>query len=149
MKPRKAELAELAALLEAGAETPEQLAELFVKRLDELRGARSHHYAAAIVAGIPMAVGPYSTRNQAQKALEKFPVDKAWYVHGWTPEGWTTHLAEVDAPPPPHETEQLKGGQFMQRFWSTVNDKEHTAIVARNRGDLEVKVVRPGRGYWG
>lgn len=148
MRLRKHEREQLAALLEQGAETPELLAEEFVKHLDQLRGERSHHYACAIVAGIPMTIGPYSTKGQAERALAKFPVDRAWAVPGWTAEGWVNHIAEVDKEPPPRVTEQLKGGQFWGRV-QEIKDHERTALVGQRRQDVEIKPLKLPRGAWG
>jgi hypothetical protein len=149
MKLRKAEKEALAALLESGAETAEELAEGFVKLLDTLRGARSHHYAAAIVAGIPLTIGPYVTKAQAEKAISRFPAEKKWIVPGWTPEGWDTHLADVDAKPVKQEVsaaEQRKRGSL---FWAKarpIMDNEADGLVLQERGTVQVKLLK---GAWG
>lgn len=94
MQLRKAEKEELCALLEQGAETPEALVNDFVKTLDAQRSQRSHYFACMLVAGFPLAIGPFSTSGQAAKAAQKMPAEKAWVVPGWTSEGWHVHLGE-------------------------------------------------------
>jgi hypothetical protein len=152
MRPRKKELEALSALLEGGAETPEQLAELFIKEWERLLAERSHVYACMIVGGFPLSVGPFSTKNQAQKAIEKLGADKAWIVTGWTPEGWERHLSEVDAKPEPHKPNAAEEKKREKAFWSTVRrieDGDQTAIVCKNRGEVEIKAVKLPRGTWG
>lgn len=162
MRLKKAEKEALASLLEAGAETPEALVEDFVKLLDQLRGERSHHYACAIVAGIPMTIGPYSTRGQADKAIRKLGGDcvttlsddgtevvrkKIWIVPGWTEEGWLAHLAEVDKEPVPAKQGEMKNGTFWGRV-SQIKDNELTAIVGHNKQDIEIKAFPLSKGAW-
>lgn len=148
MRLLKKEKEAIAQLLEQGAETPEALAEEVAKLLDRLRGERGYHYACAIVAGIPMTIGPYTTRRQAEKALGRFPADKAWLVQGWTEEGWIAHLAEVDKPAPPRGTEQLKGGQFWGKV-QAIREHEQTAIVGKSRQDIEIRPFVIPKGAWG
>lgn len=148
MRPRKKELEALSALLEGGADTPEQLAEAFIKEWERLLAQRSHIYACMIVGGFPLAHGPYSTKNQAQKAIEKLGADKAWIVTGWTADGWLNHLAEVDREPAPHEVEQLKGGQFWGKV-QAIREGDATAIVGKNRQDIEIKPFVHKKGAWG
>lgn len=148
MKLKKAEKEALASLLETGAETPEALVEDFVKLLDQLRGARSHFYACAIVAGIPLTIGPYSTRGQAEKAIAKFDAQKKWIVPGWTEEGWVAHLAEVDAKPEPQELNATERRKREAAFWSKARplmDGEANGIVVKDRGP-QITLLK---GAWG
>jgi hypothetical protein len=149
MRLRKAEKEALANLLEQGAETPEALVEDFVKLLDELRGARSHHYACAIVAGIPLSIGPFTTNAQAVKAIGKLGAEKVWIVPGWTEEGWTAHLAEVDAKPQKHELNAEERRKRESLFWSKarpIMDGEADGIVVKDRGPA-VSLLK--KGHWG
>lgn len=154
MRLKKAEKEALAGLLEAGAETPEQLAEDFVKLLDQLRGERSHRYAVLQVAGIPVVVGPFATEKQARSAVEKAAIaDKVIWVHdGWTEEGLKAHMEKVDAPPKPHEPNAAERRKLEKGFWahvSRIRDGEATAIVGHNKQDIEIKPFPIQRGAWG
>lgn len=149
MRLLKREKDALAALLVEGAESPEDLVESFVKKLDELRGTRTHSYACMIVAGIPLAIGPFATDSQAERAAKKLGAEKLWVVGGWTPEGWANHLAELDKAPEPLKLNAKEKAAREKGFWSKVSrvrDGEVTAIT----GKVEIKpLVTPGRGYWG
>jgi hypothetical protein len=148
----KREKEALSELLIAGAETPEVLVDLFVKKLDELRAERTHVFACAVVAGIPITIGPVSTRNQAEKLIGKVGASRAWVVPGWTAEGWERHIAEVDTPPDPHTLNAKEEAARAKGFWAKVQQiREHetTALVAKNKHDIEIKAVSPGPGYWG
>lgn len=149
MRLRKAEREALASLLEQGADTPGDLVDEFVKLLDELRGARSHHYACAIVAGIPMTIGPYTTKAQATKAIEKFGADKVWVVLGWTEEGWVAHLASVDAKPEPAKLNAAEQRKRDSMFWQKARplmDGRADGLVVKDRGP-QVKLLK--KGHWG
>ena len=146
MRLRKAERDALASLLEQGADTPSDLVDDFVKLLDELRGARPHHYACAIVAGIP-----YATKAQAEKAIAKFPAEKKWIVPGWTEEGWVAHLAEVDAKPEaakPNAAEQRKRDAMFWQKARPLMDGEADGLVLKPRDDVWVKPFKTPRGVW-
>lgn len=150
MRLRKAEKEALANLLQQGAETPEQLVDSFVDLLDELRGARSHHYACAIVAGFPLTIGPYTTTAQAKKAIGKLGATKAWIVPGWTEEGWVNHLAEVDAPPAPHKLSAAEERKRDSLFWQKARplmDGEADGLVVKDRGVQIKQILKPG--HWG
>ena len=144
---RKNEREALAAILEEGADTPETLAQIVADKLDELRGARRHHYACLIVAGIPVAVGPYSTRNQAQKVVTKLHADKAWVVGGWTPEGFTAHLDNLDAEVEAFKLNAKEAASREKQFWgrvSRIRENEATAIT----GKVEIRTLVK-KGAWG
>ena len=146
---RKAERDALANLLEQGAETPGDLVDAFVSLLDELRGKRSHHYAITIIAGVPVTLGPYTTRAQAEKALAKFPTDRTWVVPGWTEEGWVAHLAEVDAKPEPAKLNAAEQRKRDSMFWQKARplmDGDADGLVVKDRGP-QVRLVK--RGAWG
>jgi hypothetical protein len=146
---RKNEREVLAELLEQGADTPETLAQLVADKLDELRGERTGHYACMIVAGIPVAVGPFATDNQAQKAAEKAALaDKTWIVDGWTPEGWANHLTELDKAPERSALNKKEEAARAKAFWgrvSRIKDGEATAIT----GNVTVKPLKLPKGCWG
>lgn len=148
MKPRKAELAALSALLEAGAESPADMAEVFIKEWERLLGERSHVYACMIVGGFPISVGPFATKNQAQRAIEKLGADKAWIVTGWTPEGWERHLEEVDAKPEPQKLSADEQRKRDKAFWSKVHAIREGDVTAVT-GKVEVKALKIPRGAWG
>jgi hypothetical protein len=150
---RKNEREALAEILMSGAETPEELAQLVADKLDELRGERTFSYACMIVAGIPMAVGPFATANQAQKAADKAALaDKVWIVSGWTPDGFAAHLAELDKAPEPHKPNAKEQRARDRQFWSKVRaieDGEATAIVGKSRRDIEIRAFPIPKGAWG
>lgn len=144
MRLLKREKDALAELLMQGAESPEILAEELVKRLDEMRGERTHVFACAIVAGVPISIGPLSTRNQAEKAIAKIGADKAWVVPGWTAEGWEGHISELDKEPEPAKVNSAEQKKLDSRFWakvSEIREKESTALVGQRRQDIEIKVL--------
>lgn len=148
MRLLKKEREALASLLEQGAETPADLVDDFVKLLDQLRGERSHHYACAIVAGIPMTIGPYTTKAQATKAIEKFGADRVWVVPGWTEEGWVRHLSEVDAKPEPAKLSADEQRKRESMFWQKARplmDGQADGLVVKDRGPQ----VRLLKGAWG
>jgi hypothetical protein len=99
VKLLKKEKDALTALLEGGAESAGDLAELVAGELDRQRAERSFSYGVLILAGIPKTLGPYATSGQAKRALAKHGADKAWVVGGHTSEGLDLHMAKVDAPP--------------------------------------------------
>lgn len=149
MRLKKAEKEALAALLIDGADSPEDLVDIFVKKLDELRGARSHFYACAIVAGIPLTIGPFTTRAQAEKAIGKFDAQKKWIVPGWTEEGWVAHLAEVDAKPVKAELNATERRKREAGFWAKARplmDGEANGLVVKDRGPA-ISLVK--KGHWG
>ena len=133
MKTLKAELATLSALLEGGADTPEELAEAFVKELDRLRGERAFYYACYVSAGIPGAVGPFSTKGQAERAITKAGIaEKVWIVGGHTEEGFAFHLANVDKKPEPRKLSAKEQAAQDKGFWQKkrrIDDKEIPAIT--------------------
>lgn len=139
---RKNEREALADVLMQGADNPEELAQLVADKLDELRGERTHSFACMIVAGIPIAVGPFATSNQAQKAADKAALaDKRWIVSGWTADGFASHLAELDKVPEPSKLNAKEAAAREKGFWARVSQiKEHnvTAIA----GNVEIRAVR-------
>lgn len=92
MRPTKAELMELALLLEGGAETPETLAEDFLALREQQIANRGVGLYCAIVCG-DQIVGPWTTALQASK------VGKV--IHYASPLGWKQHLESVDSLPKP------------------------------------------------
>lgn len=145
MRLLKSQKDALSALMMQGAESPEVLVEDFVKRLDEMRGERTHVFACAIVAGVPISIGPLSTRNQAEKAIAKIAVDRAWVVPGWTAEGWEAHITELDVVPEPAKLTAAEQKKREGKFWakvSEIREKETTAIVGSRRQDIEIRAVK-------
>ena len=142
MKLLKAEGMALAALLEQGAETPLQLAESFAAELDRLRGERTFYYACYVSAGIPGAVGPFSTKGQAERAITKAGIaEKVWIVGGHTEEGFAFLLANVDKEPEPYKLNAKEQAKRDSAFWGKVariKDHEQTAIT----GNVEIRAVR-------
>ena len=111
MQLLKKEREALAALLEQGAETPDELAKIVAGKLDEMRASRTT-YTVVLRFGIGihqhhMCFGPYSTRAQAEKAFDKHLVHtqpSAWaFVPTRTAEGIEEMIAEAD------KTPELKG----------------------------------------
>lgn len=107
MQLLKKEREALAALLEQGAETPDELAKIVAGKLDEMRASRTT-YTVLLRFGIGIhqyhvAFGPYSTRTQAQVAFEKHlqhTQPSAWaFVPTRSAEGAEAMIAEVDAKP--------------------------------------------------
>lgn len=100
MRLLKKEREALAALLEQGADTPEELAEIVAAELDRLRGERNYHYAVAHTDGPSQVLGPFATVGQANKAVRKYPATKTFFLtHGNTAEGLDRIIREVDEPP--------------------------------------------------
>lgn len=129
----------------------EVLTELVAKELDRLRGERTHVFGCAIVAGVPLAVGPYSTRNQVEKAMTQLGADRVWVVPGWTADGWERHIAELDTPPEKRRTTSKEEQKKATGFWakvSQIRDHEVTAIVAKNKSDVEIKPFKIPKGVW-
>lgn len=101
----KREREALAALLEQGAENPEKLAVLVAAELDKLRGERTT-YVSIVRVGTPpnvvfVGMGPFATKGQAGKAIEKSPYEGTAYatVPTRSPEGYEQLLAELDEKP--------------------------------------------------
>jgi len=99
----------IAALLEEGAETAEELAKACMRKVDELR----EDDKTFIVVGqwdsqsgsFYMGYGPYSTKKQAAKAIEKgkaFPTiaERIAVVPVFTPEHLERKQRELEGPPP-------------------------------------------------
>ena len=106
MKPLKRETDAVAALLKQGAPSPEELANLVMAKVDELRAERTTHTGVMRMGpGFYVAVGPFSTANQAKKALEKHPARSL--ATGFaiaatlTEGGLEQRIAQVDAPAAP------------------------------------------------
>lgn len=138
-KLRKAELEAMVALLDGpnGYETPEDWCQALVDELDRLRGERDWFYGAYILAGIPGAIGPFSTKGQAKKALDKHGADKAWVIPGHTAEGLDRLMRAVDEKP---ERKSIEDAKADGNFWAkafAIKEGEATGIVAE-----VVKVVR-------
>lgn len=148
MKLRKAERESIATLLEQGAESAEELAQLVADALDDMRGGRSHSFACMIVAGVPVAVGPYSTKGQAEKAVTKLHADKAWVVGGWTAEGFVQHLGDVDKEVEKFSINAKEEAARQKAFWgkvSRIRDGDATAIT----GNVEIRPLKLPKGTWG
>lgn len=137
MNLTKAQISELALLLEGGADTPEELAKDFAGALDRMRGERMYWFAVFMVAGCPGVVGPFSTRLQATKAATKQLADKAWAVLGWTPEGQDKNLAEVYEKRNLVQTDWTPAKEFWQKV-QAIKEKEATAIT----GNVTIRPLR-------
>lgn len=75
LQPLKAEVAEIANLLAAGAESPEALAKAVIKRTYELAEERvSHVVVFELSPGVYQAYGPFPTRSRAEAAVGKIPM---------------------------------------------------------------------------
>lgn len=75
LQPLKAEVAEIANLLAAGAESPEALAKAVIKRTYELAEERvSHVVVFELSPGVYQAYGPFPTRSRAEVAVGKIPM---------------------------------------------------------------------------
>ena len=138
MRLLKAELKALVKVLEDpnAYETPEQAAQAMADELDRLRGERTWHYACYLSAGIPGALGPYSTKGQAEKALAKFgAADKAWVVPGRTHEGLLSLLERLDKEP--EEKGPEPGDKSFWRRAFEIRDGDAVGIVADS-----VQIVR-------
>lgn len=135
MKLSKREKTAIAKMLEVGAETPEVLAEECNSELDKIRGERTYWFGIGLTGGVSVVVGPFTTRGQVVKALDK-NVEKFWAVPGYTAEGWVRHLAEVDAPPP-EPAEEKAGKDFWPKAMAIKNG-EQVGIIAQS-----IKVVKP------
>ncbi|HET6917260.1 MAG TPA: hypothetical protein VFH56_14295 [Acidimicrobiales bacterium] len=107
MKPLKAEITAIAKLLTEGAETPEALASAVIEELDKVRAQRVT-YAAILRFGSKgncffTGFAPYSTTNQAKKAIEKHPAAGMATAYAVVPVvndiGLDELIARVDAPP--------------------------------------------------
>lgn len=148
----KREKQALASLLEEGADTPEHLVELVVKKLDELRAERVFHFAVWRTAGFYGIIGPFSTYGQAEKALVSARVaEKAWVVPGRSPEGWARHLAEVDTPPEPPKPNAKQEREQAKQFWAkahAIREGEHPGIIA-DKGGVTVTNIQDLRQVMG
>lgn len=75
LTPLKGEIAEIAALLEQGAESPTDLAKRVVKRVYELAEERTAHVVVfELSPGVYQAYGPFPTRSRAEAAVSKIPM---------------------------------------------------------------------------
>ena len=107
MLPLKRETTAIAELLAAGDETPEALANAVIKKLDEVRGERTTHYVLLRMghgqATTFYGFGPYSTKNQALKSIEKNPTAQLATAMAVVPttssEGLDQLIASVDSKP--------------------------------------------------
>lgn len=118
--------------------TPEEAAQAIADALDDFRSKRLWFYGCYIVAGIPGCLGPFSTKNQAQKALEKHGADRGWVVPGRTPEGLERLLSALDEQPERKALKDLPDAG--KGFWPkafAIKDGEAAGIVAEM-----IKVVR-------
>jgi hypothetical protein len=101
LKPLKADVTEMAELLEAGAETASALAEAVIE-LRTRQMSRRYYYSAEIRAlNVTQVVGPYTTVGQAEKAVREAAhalSGRGRVVFQYTPEGWAQHMRDVDEP---------------------------------------------------
>lgn len=75
LTPLKAEVTEIAALLQQGADSPEDLAKAVVKRVYELAEERTAHVVVfELTPGVYQAYGPFPTRSRAEAAVGKIPM---------------------------------------------------------------------------
>lgn len=152
MKPRKKEIDALATLLVQGADTPEDLVKAFIDRYWELLAERKVVFASAEIVGRPVTIGPFATANQAQRAIEDSRLaSKFWVVDGWTEAGWQRHLEELDAVPKKRALSADEQRERDKKFWPKtmqIRNGEHTAIIGRNRQDIEIKPFHMPKGVW-
>jgi len=76
MAPRPTEVKKVAAMLEAGAESPDDLAKQVIEKLDEMRAERVQYVVVHQFGEGPAwyaGHGPYSTRKQGEKAAANNP----------------------------------------------------------------------------
>ena len=75
LTPLKSEVTEIAALLQQGADSPEDLAKRVVKRVYELAEERTTHVVVFEPSpGVYQAYGPFPTRSRAEAAVGKIPM---------------------------------------------------------------------------
>ena len=100
----------IAALLEEGAETSEELAKSVMRKFDELREDDKTYMIVgqwdSESGSYYLGYGPYATKKQAEKAIEKgkgVPViaEHIAIVPTFTPEHIERVWAKADEPPPP------------------------------------------------
>jgi hypothetical protein len=103
MKPLKKEIDAVAAALEQPHESAQQAAAAAIEAIDQARAERVMYVAAMRFEGpVFIGLGPFSTKNQAQKAIEKHPA--AAMVRGWAVvptingEGYEALLTSIDRP---------------------------------------------------
>lgn len=71
----KTEIAEVAALLQLGADSPEDLARAVIRRLSEMREERKQYDVVfELTPGAYVSFGPYATDAAARKAIPKIPM---------------------------------------------------------------------------
>lgn len=106
MNPLLKEIKAVASLLKEGADTPEDLAKRVIEAVDEVRAERVTYFLV-LRYGSKMnhffqGYGPFSTQNQALKALEKHPAAEMATGMAVVPtanaQGFEELLARVDAP---------------------------------------------------
>lgn len=101
MRILKSEKQAIVDILIAGADTPDEMADILWKKTWELVGERDFVFALIEVAGFKRVIGPFSTAKQAQRGAEKHGADRAWIAGGVTAEATARIFAAVDEPPTP------------------------------------------------
>ena len=78
---RPTEIKAVAKLLEAGAESPEELAKFVINTIDDLRAERPYFTAMCIWGKAGYGYGPFATYNQAMTALTKGKIPLAFFFY--------------------------------------------------------------------
>lgn len=107
MQALKSEVVAVQAAIEQPHETAADAAKAAIAALDQARTERVTHFAVLRFGhgnrAFFQGLGPYSTRNQAVKAIEKYPATNmstgCAVVPTLTDEGLDALLAKIDAPP--------------------------------------------------
>lgn len=131
MKALKNEIDAVAKLLVAGADTPEDLAKLVIEAVDVARTERVTYYAifrfSSDMNPIFSGFGPFSTKNQAVRAIEKHPAAGMAKGLAVVPvlneQGFEALIAGVDAPAVPRgdwaqvrkDAESFRAGRKVSR----------------------------------
>jgi hypothetical protein len=75
LRPLKAHVQEMAALLSQGADSPEELAEEVLKLAERLQGEREVWAVVfELSPGLYSGFGPYATQHMAVKSIPKLPI---------------------------------------------------------------------------
>lgn len=75
LRPKKTEVEQMAALLEQGGDSPEELAVEVIKQSFEFMAERiTYAVTFELTPGVYQSYGPYPTRAAAEKAMPKLPM---------------------------------------------------------------------------
>lgn len=100
---RPTEIKAVAKLLEAGAESPEELAKFVINTIDDLRAERPYFTVVSIWGKAVYGCGPFATDNKGREALTKgrIPVasfaDHNFVVKTYSPQHAEQSLERADA----------------------------------------------------